>query len=121
METALIIDDNKETADTLKQMLSLLVIEAEVAYGSRVGLSILQERTPGFILLDLNMPGVGGLEIIAYLQREPRLENVPVIVITSDDQPETIQKVKDAGAKGMLIKPASVEAIEKALKGAGIL
>ena len=121
MDTALIIDDNKETADSLKQMLSLLVIDAEVAYSSRAGISILQERTPGVLLLDLNMPGVDGFEVMAYLQRDPRLENVPVIIVTSDDQPETIQKAKDAGAKGMLIKPASMEAIEKALKGAGLL
>jgi CheY-like chemotaxis protein len=121
MDTALIIDDNKETADSLKQMLSLLVIDAEVAYSSRAGISILQERTPGLVLLDLNMPGVDGFEVMAYLQRDPRLENVPVIIVTSDDQPETIQKAKDAGAKGMLLKPASMEAIEKAIKGAGLL
>lgn len=121
METALIIDDNRDTADSLKQMLSLLVVDAEVAYSSRAGITILQERTPGLVLLDLNMPGVGGFEVMAYMQREPRLENVPVIIVTSDDQAETIQKAKDAGAKGMLIKPTSVEAIEKALKGAGLL
>lgn len=121
METALIIDDNKETADSLKQMLSLLVIDAEVAYSSRAGITILQERTPGVVLLDLNMPGVDGFEVLAYLQRDPRLENEPVIIVSSDDQPETIQKAKDAGAKGMVIKPASMEEIEKALMGAGLL
>lgn len=121
METALIIDDNKETADSLKQMLSLLVIDAEVAYSSRAGITILKERTPGVVLLDLNMPGVDGFEVLAYLQRDPRLENVPVIIVSSDDQPETIQKAKDAGAMGMVIKPASMEEIEKALKGAGLL
>jgi hypothetical protein len=121
METALIIDDNKETADSLKQMVSLLSIDAEVAYSSRTGISILQERTPGLILLDLNMPGVGGFEVMAYLRREPRLENVPVIIVTSDDQAETIQKAKDAGAKATVIKPATMEAIEEALKDANIL
>lgn len=116
MQKALIIDDNRVMADSLKQILSLLSIDAQVAYGSRAGITALQEGTPEMVFLDINMPGVSGFEVMAYLQREPRLESVPVIIVTSDDQEETLKKANDAGAKGMVIKPVTVEAIEDVLK-----
>jgi CheY-like chemotaxis protein len=119
--TALIIDDNRHTADALQQMLDVLEVEARVAYGSSPAIEILRKFTPSLILLDINMPGVDGLEILAYLRREPRLAPVPVIVITSDDQPETRTRVMKGGAKTMLIKPATLEALEGALKEAKAL
>jgi CheY-like chemotaxis protein len=67
------------------------------------------------------MPGVDGTEVLAFLKREPRLAPVPVIVITSDDQPETRQRVLTGGAVAMIIKPATIDALEEALRKAGIL
>ena len=120
MQKALIIDDNRAMADSMKQMLSLLSIDAQVAYGSRAGIAALKDLTPKIVFLDINMPGVSGFEVMAYLQREPRLESVPVIIVTSDDQDETATKVAEAGAEGMVIKPVTVEAIESALQKAEI-
>lgn len=120
MQKALIIDDNRAMADSMKQMLSLRSIDAQVAYGSRAGIAALKDLTPKIVFLDINMPGVSGFEVMAYLQREPRLESVPVIIVTSDDQDETATKVAEAGAKGMVIKPVTVEAIESALQKAEI-
>ena len=71
---------------------------------------------PQFICLDINMPGVDGTEILAYLRREPRLIPVPVFVVTSDDQPETRKKVMKLGANVLIIKPATIDALEEALK-----
>jgi DNA-binding NarL/FixJ family response regulator len=67
------------------------------------------------------MPGVDGTEILAYLKREPRLMRVPVVIITSDDQPETRQRVMRGGAQAMIIKPATVDALENAMKKAGVV
>jgi CheY-like chemotaxis protein len=89
----LIIDDNRQTADALKQMLEILDLPTRVAYGSSPAMSVLGSVVPRFVCLDINMPGVDGSEVLAYIRREPRLMKVPVIVITSDDQPETRQHV----------------------------
>lgn len=120
MNDAIIIDDNRSTADALQQMLMFLDITARVAYGASPAMSLLSGFTPGLILLDINMPGVDGLEILAYLRREPRLIPVPVIVITSDDQPETRARVMKGGATAMIIKPATLESLEENLKKIGI-
>lgn len=121
MTEGLIIDDNRSTADALKQMLEVLDVPARVAYGSSPAMAVLGRMIPRFVCLDINMPGVDGTEILAYLRREPRLMKVPVIVITSDDQPETRQRVMRGGAQAILIKPATIDALETALKKAGII
>jgi CheY-like chemotaxis protein len=121
MNDAIIIDDNRSTADALHQMLTVLDIPSRVAYGASAAMALLGGFTPGLILLDINMPGVDGLEILAYLRREPRLIPVPVIVITSDDQPETRTRVMKGGANAMIIKPATLESLEENLKKIGVL
>ena len=121
MNDAIIIDDNRSTADALHQMLTVLDIPTRVAYGASAAMSLLSGFTPGLILLDINMPGVDGLEILAYLRREPRLISVPVIVITSDDQPETRKRVMSGGANAMIIKPATLEFLEENLRKLGVM
>ena len=122
MIEALIIDDNRTTADALGQMLNVLGFKARVAYGSGAAMKILAGGfASNFICLDINMPGVNGLEILAYLRREPRLIPVPVFVITSDDQPETRRKVMRLGANIMIIKPATIDVLEDGLKKGGFL
>ena len=120
MKNALVIDDNRDTADALAEMLGILGVDARAAYGSSPAMALLADNTPSLILLDINMPGVDGLEILAYLRREPRLMRVPVIVITSDDQPETRKRVMKGGAQAMLIKPVSLMQLEDALMSAGV-
>ncbi len=120
MKEALIIDDNRATADALHQMLSVLNVPSRVAYGASAAMSLLGGFTPNLILLDINMPGVDGLEVLAYLRREPRLIHVPVIVVTSDDQPETRTRVLRGGANAMIIKPATLESLEDNLRTFGV-
>ena len=56
MTEGLIIDDNRQTADALQQMLGLLDLPARVAYGSSAAMSVLASIVPQFICLDINMP-----------------------------------------------------------------
>ncbi|HAX70565.1 MAG TPA: response regulator [Anaerolineales bacterium] len=121
MTEGLIIDDNRQTADALQQMLQLMDLPAKVAYGSSPAMSMLASYVPGFICLDINMPGVDGTEVLAYIRREPRLMRVPVVIITSDDQPETRQHVMRGGAQAMVVKPVTIEVLEGAFKKAGIV
>jgi CheY-like chemotaxis protein len=84
-------------------------------------MKILSEVTPNIVFLDINMPGANGFEVLAYLRREPRLVGVPVIIVTSDDQPETTQRAIAGGASAVVLKPVMVTILEGALKKAGIL
>ncbi|MBK6794402.1 MAG: response regulator [Anaerolineales bacterium] len=121
MTEGLIIDDNRQTTDALQQMLELLELPARVADGSSAAMSVLSSVVPDFICLDINMPGVDGTEVLAYIRREPRLMKIPVVIITSDDQPETRQHVMRGGAQAMVIKPVTIDILEGAFKKAGIV
>jgi CheY-like chemotaxis protein len=121
MKKALVIDDNQQSADTVCRMLELLGLESQAAYGSRDGMLVVKEYTPDIIFLDINMPGLSGLEVLAYMKRHPSLERVPVVIVTSDDQPETAVKAHKTGALLVIVKPVTLEALENTLHKAGIV
>jgi CheY-like chemotaxis protein len=116
MHNALVIDDNRATADSMVRVLRALGIQARAAYGPGPGMAILGVEKPDMVFLDINMPGVSGFEILGYVCREPRLAEVPVFVCTSDDQPQTQQQAIQSGARDFLVKPVTVDVLETALK-----
>jgi CheY-like chemotaxis protein len=116
MKKALIVDDSRQMADSLAQMLGILDIESEAAYGSRAALVALKEAVPDIVFLDLNMPGVTGFDVLMFIKREPRLEKIPVVVVSSDDQPESVERAHQAGASGYIVKPPTLDVIEETLK-----
>ncbi len=120
MIRALVIDDVRQMADSLCQMLSLLDVQAYPAYGVRAGLLALNEFKPDVIFLDLNMPGLSGFDVLAYVHRDPRLADIPMVVVTSDDEKLTRERALEGGALDLIVKPASFESIEAALRAAGL-
>lgn len=77
-------------------------------------MSVLRDEKPNVLLLDLNMPEVSGLEILHEIRSDDSLKQLPVIVLTSSDNPETKFKALQLGATDFLSKP--VHAGELALR-----
>ena len=121
MTLVLVIDDNRQTTEALVQMLRLWNIQARPILSPGTAMTVLRELTPAAIFLDINMPGVDGFEVLAFLKREPRLTGVPVIVVTSDDQPETRKRALEAGALALVLKPVMAEVLEEALQKAKLI
>ncbi len=121
MTIAFVIDDNRQTADSMCDMLKLLGIEAYPVYGSRTAMLALTKKAPDLIFMDINMPGVSGFEVLSYVRREPRLQHIPVIMVTSDDQPQTAQRAQETGALLTMIKPVDIDALERILTQVGLL
>ena len=119
MLSALVIEDNRLVAESLIQMLRAININAQTALTPRSAILSLGEHIPDLLFLDLHLPGIDGFEILAYLHREPRFSKIKVIIVTSDDQPETYRRAKTNGAVAVIIKPVSLEVLEKALRGIG--
>ncbi|HJS30010.1 MAG TPA: response regulator [Anaerolineales bacterium] len=121
MPIALVVDDNRATANSLCRMLELLGLEARPAYGPRAAILHIERFVPDVVFLDINMPGVTGFDLMTYLKRDPRLDNVYMVVVTSDDQPELAQKAVDTGALTTLIKPVDIDGLEKVLNRIGLV
>ena len=120
MPTALVVDDNRQSADLLCRMISLLGVPARPAYGPRAALLALresadQESPIDILFLDVHMPGIDGFEVMAFFRRDPQLRDLPVVIVTSDDQPQTAERARQAGARAVIIKPATLEALERVL------
>lgn len=120
-KTALVIDDNRQAADSLCQLLGVLDFDARPVYGPRGALMALDHFIPDVVFLDINMPGLDGFEVQAFLRRDPRLAETPVIFVTSDDQPETERKVRRTGALGVIVKPVSLQDLDALLRPHGLV
>jgi len=112
---ALVVDDTRIAATTIAQALTLLGYRAEVAYSPRVAIESIFKRVPDVILLDINMPGIDGVEVCRYLRRDPRTEKVPIVAMSSEAQEETVDRVYEAGANVFLAKPIDIDILERAL------
>jgi CheY-like chemotaxis protein len=121
MLDVLVIDDNRSLANIMIMMLEMLGIKGQAAYGSRSGLMSLQQHTPEVVFLDINMPGVDGFEVFSYIRRTPGCEQIPIFIVTSDDQPDTAQRAQKVGATALIIKPVTLDILKTELKTAGLL
>jgi len=112
----LVVDDDRVMAQYLADMLGLLGHTASVAAGPRPALRSLSLAVPDVIFLDVNMPGVDGLEVCRYLRRDPRTTSVPIIIVSATDDPAHREAAYRAGADFFIAKPAMLDDLENALK-----
>ena len=109
--SALVIEDSDNVRAVLRHMLeedSVHVIEAK---DGLEGLARLHDETAiGLVFLDMNMPGMDGLEVLRRIRAEPAFAQLPVVVLTGGSA-NAVVAAKDLGATGWLQKPVRCEAI----------
>ena len=71
---------------------------------------------PGLILLDLNMPRKDGREALKEIKEDPRLRNIPVVVLTTSKADTDISRIYDLGANSFISKPVSFDALVDVMK-----
>ena len=114
----LVVDDSRTTAMLLSKMLSAMDFEATTCLSPREALQHLVKTTPDVILLDVNMPGIDGLEIVRYIRRDPLSNKLPIVIISSDAETAEISKALLAGANVFLPKPVNLESLKLAVEDA---
>jgi CheY-like chemotaxis protein len=67
------------------------------------------DRLPAVIMLDLNMPGMNGFDVLAALKTHAVLSSVPVVILTSSDSPKDREQCRRMGANGYLVKPSTIK------------
>lgn len=106
-QTVLLVDDSPES---LTLMYGLLKADYRtlIANGGERALQIVEgDALPDLVLLDVMMPGLGGLEVCRRLKADPRTESIPVIFLTAMSELEDEQAGFDAGAADYIVKPVS--------------
>jgi putative two-component system response regulator len=109
----LVIDDQHLIRDLLMQLLQADGHQVFVAASGREGLVLARVMPLDLILLDMNMPGLSGIEVCAELKREAETAHVPVIFISGRRNAQDMQQMTAVGAAGFLPKPFLFEQVHK--------
>jgi PAS domain S-box-containing protein len=110
----LVIDDNRDSADSMVMLLEQLGHEAHAAYGAEQALAAVGETDPTLVLLDLNMPGQNGFEAIGRL-RAATAHTLCVAAMTGYGQRGDRERTREAGFDEHLTKPVSLDALLKVI------
>ena len=111
----LIIDDNKDAADSLGAMLDLLGHETRTAHSGLAGLEMAADFRPEIILLDLGMPGLDGYATATRIRAAPWGQAVRLVALTGWGQDEDRRRTRAAGFDQHLVKPVDAAALAAVL------
>lgn len=78
------------------------------------------DNKPKVILLDLNMPKIGGIEVLERLKSDERSKCIPVVILTSSKESPDVSKCYNHGANSFIVKPVGFENFMEAIKELGI-
>jgi len=122
-KTILVVDDSVTMVMSLKTTLSINGFRPETAGNGKEALEKLQSGfKPDLIITDINMPVMGGMDLIRSVRAMPGLKFIPILTLTTESEAAKRSEGKQAGATGWIVKPVSgndlVAVIHKVLPGA---
>ncbi len=115
-ELILIVEDNEKNRKLVRDILQFRgyqILEAETA---EEGIRLAQESRPALILMDIQLPGMNGIEALGRLRADPRTKKIPVIAVTASAMTHDRQKILAAGFDGYQSKPINVKEFVAAVR-----
>ena len=103
--TILIVDDEPDVVNLWQRALVMEGFDVIPAFDGISALDIAETEKPDLVLLDIMMPMMSGFEACRLLKNNPQTQDIPVLCVTSAQNPEVRKNVENAGAQGLLIKP----------------
>lgn len=121
----LLVDDNDDDVVLVEESFkdSKFVNLMRVARDGAEALSYMRREgphknatLPGLVLLDINMPGLSGFEVLSAMKAEPTLRTIPVVMLTTSTRDEDVVRSYDGGACSFVSKPVSLEKLKDVIK-----
>ena len=112
MSSILVVDDSKVMRDMI--VACLRAVPGATFVHATTGLEAIERLSLApfdLMVLDLNMPDVGGIEVLEFVRAQDRLRSLPVLIVTTRGDDESKERVLRAGATAFLAKPFQPEAI----------
>ncbi|TFZ06350.1 response regulator [Ramlibacter henchirensis] len=110
--SVLVVDDNRDAADSLGYMLEMMGARTRVVYGGPDALAAVEAEAPALVLLDLGMPGMDGYQVVRRLAGHPKRDRMHIVALTGWGQAEDRQRTREAGFDEHLVKPAELDKLE---------
>ena len=111
----LVVEDNARNAKLLRDVLEHRGYQVLVAQTGEDGVAMARAHLPALILMDIQLPGISGIEAFEQLQRDDSTRAIPVIAVTASAMPEERVQVETAGFAGYQPKPIQVMEFVKAV------
>jgi two-component system, chemotaxis family, chemotaxis protein CheY len=114
----MIVDDSGAMRSVIKKIITISGFKMSLcleAGNGREALERLQGNWVDVIVSDINMPEMGGVELLQVLSRDALYRNIPVIIVSTEGSSERMKEALDRGAKGFIKKPFLPEDIRRVL------
>lgn len=113
MRKALIVDDEAEVVEFLANFLKRREVKTYTVTSGKEALKILKEQDIDFMLLDINMPQMDGIELLKIIRRENI--NTKVIMVTGREDKASISKARKFGVEEYIVKPLELEQLHSVI------
>jgi signal transduction histidine kinase len=112
----LIVDDNRDSAESLATLLQMLGHDVRAAYDGEAGLRLAKQFSPDIVLLDIGLPRLSGLEAAQRIRHDLGLRDTLLIAMTGYGQEEDKRRSREAGFNAHLVKPVDFGELQKLLE-----
>ena len=116
-ELILIVEDNPKNLKLLRDILQVTGYQTVEAETGEEGVRLARERQPALILMDIQLPGMSGIEALRLLRADATTRMIPVIAITASVMAQDRERVMAAGFDGFQGKPISVRELLATVRG----
>jgi CheY-like chemotaxis protein len=111
----LIVDDNVDAAESLRDVALLFDNTVEVAYGGHEAIEKARAFAPQVVLCDIGLPGLDGYGVARALRAEPSLRGSRLVAVSGYASAEDVRKAREAGFDEHLAKPPDFDRLERLL------
>jgi len=108
-ELILIVEDNEKNRKLVRDVLQHTGYKTLEAETGEDGVRLAQESRPALILMDIQLPGMNGIEALGRLRADPKTKKIPVIAVTASAMTHDRAKIMSAGFDGYQSKPINVK------------
>jgi CheY-like chemotaxis protein len=125
----LLVEDSRDDVELITSALAHLKNRIDVASDGEQALDYLHRRgkhadrrggNPGLVLLDLKLPKVSGLEVLAEMRSDSHLKHIPVVILTSSREDQDLRHGYQHGANAYVVKPVKFSDFIAAVKEIGL-
>jgi two-component system cell cycle response regulator DivK len=115
-ELILIVEDNEKNRKLERDVLQFHGYQTVEAETGEEGVRLAQASPPALVLMDIQLPGINGIEALGQLRADPRTRGIPVIAVTASAMTQDRQKIMAAGFDAYQSKPINVKEFVAAVR-----
>jgi two-component system cell cycle response regulator len=112
---ALVVDDSKVGRLTMLRKLETLGIRVDMAESGHQALESLEQSRPDLIFMDHMMPDMDGFEVTRRIKASPVFRDIPVVIVSGNDEADFVHQAREAGALDAIAKPPATDVLERLL------